>query len=59
LKRRVSSLSDASRPVPDGVRLKEEKMDEILTFDQIKARYAPDWVLIVSRDISLGRGIAT
>ena len=21
-------------------------MDEILTFDQIKARYAPDWVLI-------------
>jgi hypothetical protein len=21
-------------------------MDEVLTFDQIKARYAPDWVLI-------------
>jgi hypothetical protein len=35
-----------SRPVHVGVRLQEETMDEVLTFDQIKARYAPDWVLI-------------
>src|SRR5215213_7368898 len=29
-----------------GVAGREESMDEILTIDQIKARYAPDWVLI-------------
>ena len=39
-------MSDVAYPTQDGIRLREETMDEILTFDQIKARYAPDWVLI-------------
>ena len=40
------STSAVSQPVQGGFQQPEETMDEILTFDQIKARYAPDRVLI-------------
>src|SRR4051812_14277606 len=38
---RRAGLRDEGHGTPGAV-----KMDEILTIDEIKARYAPDWVLI-------------
>src|SRR3954452_24236213 len=46
MRARMTSMSGVAHPTRDGIRHREETMDEILTFDQIKARYAPDWVLI-------------